>query len=167
MANFIELDAEFQRLTANLDFDFVYPTEMLPASQDEIARALIEFLRFSLKANSKTEGCERLNFMALENARFSFQKLAMFSVDIKSMTPIKDVPVSTGIRIADLSDQYAQLIEIEKKNLLNPDSSAINQPFEPIRSTDQYKDQGISFSSYLIGIVILIGLCLILREFNY
>ena len=115
MANFLELDAEFQQLTSTLDFDFVYPAEMLPASQDEIAKALIELLRFSLKANSKSERCERLNFMAFENARFSFQKLAMFSADVKSMTPITDVPVSTGIRIADLNDQYAQMIENEKK----------------------------------------------------
>ena len=165
MANFLELDAEFQHLTATLDFDFVYPAEMLPASQDEIAKALIELLRFSLKANSKSDNCERLNFMALENARFSFQKLAMFSVDVKSMTPVSDVPVSTGIRIADLNDQYAQMIENEKKSLVNPASAGMSQSFESIRSVD--RDQGISFSSYLIGIVILIGLCLILREFNY
>lgn len=102
--------------------------------------------------------------MVLENARFSFQKLAMFSVDVKSMTPVTDVPVSTGIRIADLNDQYAQMIENEK-SLVNPASAGVSQSFEPIRSVDQ--DQGISFSSYLIGIVILIGLCLILRGFNY
>ena len=53
--------------------------------------------------------------MVLENARFSFQKLAMFSVDVKSMTSVTDVPVSTGIRIADLNDLYAQMIENEKK----------------------------------------------------
>ena len=167
MANFLELDAEFQQLTSTLDFDFVYPTEMLPASQDEIAKALIELLRFSLKANSKSERCERLNFMAFENARFSFQKLAMFSADVKSMTPITDVPVSTGIRIADLNDQYAQMIENEKKSLVNPASAGTSQSVEQIRSADQDKDQGISFSSYLLGIVILIGLCLILRESNY
>lgn len=167
MANFLELDAEFQQLTATLDFNFVYPTEMLPASQDEIAKALLELLRFSLKANSKSENCERLNFMALENAQFSFQKLAMFSADVKSMTPIMDVSASTGIRIADLSDQYAQMVENEKKSLVYPASAGTSQSFEPVRSADQDKDQGISFGSYLIGIAILIGLCLILREFNH
>lgn len=42
--------------------------------QPSLAKSL---LRFSLRANSKSDSCERLNFMALENARFSFQKLAM------------------------------------------------------------------------------------------
>ena len=115
MPNFLELDAEFQQLTANLDFDFVYPIEMLPTSQDEMARAIIELLQFSLQANSKSERSESLDFMALENAKFALQKLAMFSRDVKSKTSIRDVPVSTGIQIAELNDRYVQMIEAGKK----------------------------------------------------
>ena len=163
MYDFFELEEKFQQITSDLDFDYVYPSSLLPASQDAIAQAIFDFASFSITKNTHA----RFKEMALQNAEFSMQKLAMFSTQIKEKTLLADAPISVGAKLLDQHDTYletlSQLSQTENKpltNVVTPQPETMSHPTNDDR-------EGISFTAYLVGMTIIITICLVVREFNY